>query len=144
MLSDIRCASRSIERLARTHACGDRVAKKWRAGGGGAEKIQAASAHQRARRPLLSRTHEVALTASGYMRYAERPPPGFRDRRFTPMSIFLPEPLTPEELTALKVVAAAPPLRGLPYKIEKRLVNLGFAVTVRGGLIATEDGLLPS
>jgi hypothetical protein len=28
--------------LARTHACGDRVAKKWRAGGGGAEKIQAA------------------------------------------------------------------------------------------------------
>ncbi len=39
MLSDIRCASRSIERLARTHACGDRVAKKWRAGGGGAEKI---------------------------------------------------------------------------------------------------------
>src|SRR5258708_19744206 len=42
MLSDIRCASRSIERLARTHACGDRVAKKWRAGGGGAEKIRAA------------------------------------------------------------------------------------------------------
>jgi hypothetical protein len=42
MLSDIRCASRSIERLARTHACGDRVAKKWRARGGQAEKIRAA------------------------------------------------------------------------------------------------------
>jgi hypothetical protein len=58
------------------------------------------------------------------------------------MSIFLPEPLTPEELTALKVVAASPPLRGLPYRIQRRLVDLGLAETVRGGLIATEDGLL--
>jgi hypothetical protein len=58
------------------------------------------------------------------------------------MSIFLPDPLTPEELAALKVVAVAPPLRGLPYKIQRRLVDLGFAETVRGGLIATEDGLL--
>jgi hypothetical protein len=33
-------------------------------------------------------------------------------------------------------------LRGLPYKIQRRLVDLGFAETVRGGLIATEDGLL--
>jgi len=31
----------SVERLARTRACGDRVAKKWRAGGGEAEKIRA-------------------------------------------------------------------------------------------------------
>jgi hypothetical protein len=58
------------------------------------------------------------------------------------MCIFLPDPLTPEELSALKVVAAAPPLRGLPYKIQRRLVDMGFAETVRGGLIATEDGLL--
>jgi hypothetical protein len=58
------------------------------------------------------------------------------------MSIFLPDPLTLEELAALKVVAVAPPLRGLPYKIQRRLVDLGFAETVRGGLIATEDGLL--
>ncbi len=58
------------------------------------------------------------------------------------MNRFLPDPLTPEELTALKVVAAAPPLRGLRYKIQRRLVDLGFAQTVRGGLIATEDGLL--
>jgi hypothetical protein len=58
------------------------------------------------------------------------------------MSIFLPDPLTREELTALKVVAAAPPLRGLPYEIRTRLVDLGFAETVRGGLIATEEGLL--
>jgi hypothetical protein len=58
------------------------------------------------------------------------------------MSIFLPAPLTSAELTALKVVAAAPPLRGLPYAIVKRLIDLGFAVPVRGGLIATGDGLL--
>ena len=58
------------------------------------------------------------------------------------MSIFLPDPLTPQELTALKLVAAAPPLRGLPYKIQRRLVDLGFAETVRGGLVVTEDGLL--
>jgi hypothetical protein len=58
------------------------------------------------------------------------------------MSTFLPDPLTPAELTALKAVAATPPLRGLPYGIVTRLVDLGFAVTVRGGLIATEDGLL--
>jgi hypothetical protein len=42
----------------------------------------------------------------------------------------------------LKLIATAPPLRGLPYKVQKRLVDLGFAETVRGGLIATEDGLL--
>ena len=58
------------------------------------------------------------------------------------MNRFLPDPLTPEELTALKVVAAAPPLRRLPYRIVKRLIDLGFAETVRGGLMATEDGLL--
>jgi hypothetical protein len=58
------------------------------------------------------------------------------------MSIFLQAPLTPAELTALKVVATAPPLRGLPYAIVQRLIELGFAETVRGGLIATEDGLL--
>jgi hypothetical protein len=58
------------------------------------------------------------------------------------MNRFLPDPLTPEEFTSLKAVAAAPPLRGLPYKIQRRLVDLGFAETVRGGLIATEDGLL--
>jgi hypothetical protein len=58
------------------------------------------------------------------------------------MNIFLPDPLTREELTALKIVAAAPPFRELPYKVQRRLVDLGFAETVRGGLIATEDGLL--
>jgi hypothetical protein len=58
------------------------------------------------------------------------------------ISIFLPAPLTPAELTALKAIAATPPLRGLPYGIVKRLIDLGFAVTVRRGLIATEDGLL--
>jgi hypothetical protein len=58
------------------------------------------------------------------------------------MTIFLPDPPTHNELTALKVVAAAPPLRGLTYKIQRRLVDLGFAQTVRGGLIVTEDGLL--
>jgi len=63
-------------------------------------------------------------------------------RHNSPMNRFLPDPLTPEELTALKVVAAAPPLRGLPYRIVKRLIDLGFAETVRGGLMATEDGLL--
>jgi hypothetical protein len=58
------------------------------------------------------------------------------------MNLFLPDPLTREEMSALKLIATAPPLRGLPYKVQKRLVDLGFAETVRGGLIATEDGLL--
>jgi hypothetical protein len=55
---------------------------------------------------------------------------------------FLPDPLTNEELEALKLIATTPPLRGLPYKLQRRLVDLGFAETVRGGLIATDDGLL--
>lgn len=63
-------------------------------------------------------------------------------RHIPPMNRFLPDPLTREEMSALKLVATAPPLRGLPYKVQRRLVDLGFAETVRGGLIATEDGLL--
>ena len=58
------------------------------------------------------------------------------------MNSFLPDPLTREEMKALMLVATAPPLRGLPYRVQRRLVDLGFAETVRGGLIATEDGLL--
>ena len=58
------------------------------------------------------------------------------------MNMFLPDPLTREEMKALMLVAMAPPLRGLPHRLQRRLVDLGFAETVRGGLIATEDGLL--
>ena len=65
-----------------------------------------------------------------------------RVRHISAMNLFLPDPLTREEMSALKLIATAPPLRGLPYKVQKRLVDLGFAETVRGGLIATEDGLL--
>jgi len=50
--------------------------------------------------------------------------------------------LTNEEFRALKLIATVPPLRGLPYKLQRRLVDLGLAETVRGGLIATDDGLL--
>jgi hypothetical protein len=35
------------------------------------------TANQCVSRPLLSRAHKVALTASGIMRYAEKPPPEF-------------------------------------------------------------------
>jgi hypothetical protein len=63
-------------------------------------------------------------------------------RHISPMSIFLPDPLTREEMRALMLVAATPPLRGLPHRVQRRLVDLGFAETVRGGLIATEDGFL--
>jgi hypothetical protein len=66
----------------------------------------------------------------------------WRPRHNSRMSIFPPDPLTPDELTALKVVAVAPPLRGLPYRIQRRLLDLGFVQTVRGGLVVTEDGLL--
>jgi hypothetical protein len=58
------------------------------------------------------------------------------------MNRFLPDTLTREEMNALKLVATAPPLRGFPHRVQRRLVDLGFAETVRGGLIATEDGLL--
>jgi hypothetical protein len=65
-----------------------------------------------------------------------------RLRHISPMNLFLPDPLTREEMRALMLVATAPPLRGLSPRIQRRLVDLGFAETVRGGLIATEDGLL--
>ena len=58
------------------------------------------------------------------------------------MNIVLPDPLTREEMTALKLVATAPPLRGLPHKVHRRLVDLVFSETVLGVLIATEDCLL--
>jgi hypothetical protein len=59
------------------------------------------------------------------------------------MTKFLPAPLTMVELTALRLVASTPtpPYRGLPPAIEERLVVLGFAEMVRGGLIETDDGL---
>ena len=38
------------------------------------------AAHQCASRPLLYRTHEVALKLLGIIRYAKKPPPGFRDK----------------------------------------------------------------
>jgi hypothetical protein len=63
-------------------------------------------------------------------------------RHISPMNIFLPDPLTREEMGALKLVATTPPLRGLPHKVQRRLIDLGFTEIVRGGLIATEDGLL--
>lgn len=58
------------------------------------------------------------------------------------MSSFLPPPLTREEMRTLRLVAASLPLHDVPRRIQKRLVDLGFVETVRGGLIATEDGLL--
>jgi hypothetical protein len=47
------------------------------------------------------------------------------------MNLFLPDPLTREEMRALKLVATAPPFRGLSHKVQRRLVDLGFAETVR-------------
>jgi hypothetical protein len=43
------------------------------------------------------------------------------------MNRFLPDPLTREEMRALMLVAIAPPLRGLSHRIQRRLVDLGFA-----------------
>jgi hypothetical protein len=56
------------------------------------------------------------------------------------MSIFLPDPMTLETYRAKSGCGSAP-LRGLPYKIQRRL-DLGFAQVIRGGVVATEDGLL--
>jgi hypothetical protein len=58
------------------------------------------------------------------------------------MNIFLPDPLTRAEITALKLIATGVAFARPPHKVQRRLVELGFTETVRGGLITTEDGLL--
>jgi hypothetical protein len=58
------------------------------------------------------------------------------------MNQFLPEPVTVEEFRALKQVANAPTIRTIPLQIRRRLILLGYATEVLGGLAITDEGLL--
>jgi hypothetical protein len=55
---------------------------------------------------------------------------------------FLPEPITLEEFRSLKQVANAPTIRTIPLQTHQRLILLGYAAEVLGGLAITDEGLL--
>jgi hypothetical protein len=58
------------------------------------------------------------------------------------MSQFQPEPLTREEFAALKQIDDAGKHGTITAKIRKRLILIGYAKEVLGGLIVTDEGML--
>jgi hypothetical protein len=49
--------------------------------------------------------------------------------------------LTDLELEALRQIAVHPATRDIPYRVQSRLKDLGYAKEVLGGLVLTDDGL---
>ncbi len=45
------------------------------------------------------------------------------------------------ELEALRQIAVHPATRHIPYRVQSRLKNIGYAKEVLGGLVLTDDGL---
>ena len=64
-----------------------------------------------------------------------------RRRIFAGMDQILPPKLTDLELEALRLVAARPATRHIPYRVQSRLKDIGYAKEVLGGLVLTDDGL---
>jgi hypothetical protein len=58
------------------------------------------------------------------------------------MGQFLPDPLTREEFAALKQIGDARKHETIPAKIRERLILIGYAKEVLGGLIVTDEGML--
>ena len=58
------------------------------------------------------------------------------------MRQFLPDPLTREEFAALKQIDDAGKPGTIPAKIRERLILIGYAKEVLGGLIVTDEGML--
>jgi hypothetical protein len=52
----------------------------------------------------------------------------------------MPDTLTNEEFKALQQIGDAREKRAIPSQIRKRLIDLGYAKDVLGGLVVTEEG----
>ena len=57
------------------------------------------------------------------------------------MDQILPPELTDLELEALRQIAVHPATRHIPYRVQSRLKDIGYAKEVLGGLVLTDDGL---
>ena len=57
------------------------------------------------------------------------------------MDQILPPELTDLELEALRQIAPHPATRDIPYRVQSRLKDIGYAKEVLGGLVLTDDGL---
>ena len=64
-----------------------------------------------------------------------------RRRIFARMDQILPPKLTDLEFEALRPVAAHPATRHIPYRVQSRLKDIGYAKEVLGGIVLTDDGL---
>ena len=58
------------------------------------------------------------------------------------MQRFLPDPITPDELAALRRVAVDPTTRDLAPDTRDRLLLLGYSRVALGGLVVTNEGFL--
>jgi|HubBroStandDraft_1064217.scaffolds.fasta_scaffold1906524_1 hypothetical protein len=58
------------------------------------------------------------------------------------MPQFLPNAITPEELAALRLIAHGPTTRDIDAATRDRLLILGYARVVLGGLALTNEGFL--
>jgi hypothetical protein len=57
------------------------------------------------------------------------------------MDQILPPELTDLELEALRQIAMHPATGQVPYRVQSRLKDIGYAKEVFGGLVLTDDGL---
>jgi hypothetical protein len=57
------------------------------------------------------------------------------------MDQILPPKLTELELEALRQIAVHPTTHHIPYRVQARLKDIGYAEEVFGGLVLTDDGL---
>ena len=57
------------------------------------------------------------------------------------MDQIIPPKLTDFELEALRQIAAHPTPCHIPYRVQSRLRDIGYAKEVLGGLVLTDDGL---
>src|SRR5712664_643443 len=63
------------------------------------------------------------------------------DVRIRRMDQILPPKLTDLELEALRQIAVHPATRHIPYRVQSRLKDIGYAKEVLGGIVLTDDGL---
>lgn len=57
------------------------------------------------------------------------------------MDQILPPELTDLELEAVRQVAVHPATCRIPYQVQSRLKDIGYAKEVLGGFVLTDDGL---
>jgi hypothetical protein len=57
------------------------------------------------------------------------------------MDQIIPPKLTDLELEALRQIAVHPATHHIPYRVQSRLKDIGYAKDVSGALVLTDDGL---